>query len=127
MFNTHSKEIPKKVTIPVGQKIRQAREESWLDLEALAKAAHLKPYELSAYENGTKVLRVDELIYLAEALNKPLTYFFPDWIVQRHETPGITPNEFELLRLFGKLSAEDQVKIFAIIHAWQHLENLGLE
>ncbi len=127
MFNFHTEELPNKITRQVGQKIEQAREELSLDHKSLAEYAYMSVSTLLKDEQGTKTLTITDLIYLAGASKKPLTYFFPEEIVQRLDVPYLTPDEVTLLRLFRELSIGEKTRIFATIRAWLQTDHQGLE
>lgn len=127
MFSFQSEDLPNRITLTVGQKIKQAREELGLNQKSLAEDAYINVSTLSKYEQGTKTLTITELIYLAGALRKPLTFFFPEEIVQRLDAPYLTTAEVELLRLFRELSAGEQTRIFATIRSWLQIYDQGIE
>jgi transcriptional regulator with XRE-family HTH domain len=114
-------DVPNKLTIAVGEKTRQARDEIGMDAAQLAEMAYLSRPQLSAYEMGAKTLLVSELVYLAVALNKPLGYFLPDRIREMLDPGYLSVEEPELLQLYKKLEESDREKVFAQLRAWIRL------
>jgi transcriptional regulator with XRE-family HTH domain len=62
----------------IGRKIQRAREEAGLSQEMLASRLGLTQAALSNYELGKRGLHVANLQRIAEALDRPLSYFIEE-------------------------------------------------
>ena len=107
--------VPNKLTEGMGELIQRARLEADLGVEDLAAAVYFQPAEISAIERGQKEVSASELIYLAGALDKPITYFFPSWILHRVNPDYMTTEELELLMLMRKLDHNERRNLLAQI------------
>jgi len=59
----------------IGARIRKAREDAHLSQGDLAKALDLSQAAISTIENGTRPLRVDELVILSQVIGRDVDYF----------------------------------------------------
>jgi len=110
--------VPNKFTIGMGSLIRNARQEAGLTQEQLASNAYIPQSTLSKMENGKVEASSSELIYLSNALDKPINYFFPKQLLRQlnwenNQDPAIN----ELLLLGGQLKEDDLQKVIAQIRA----------
>lgn len=70
--------LPNSFTIKMGKLIHEARSEMNMSQADLAEKAHLKQSSISRIEAGTRAISAEEILYLSDALNKPVEYFFGD-------------------------------------------------
>lgn len=94
---------PNKFTIQMGELIRAAREEEDLSQAELARKIYRRQATISSLENGKSEVGSVTLTLLAAALNKPITYFFPDWTLRRLVPEQLNPEEQELLTHFQRI------------------------
>lgn len=109
---------PNKYTIAMGELIRKAREEAGLSQEQLAEKIYRRRLAVSEMENGKVEISAWTLPLLAYALNKPIGYFFPPYVLREIKQGDLLPLEEELLIHFRKIWDEhlqkvavDQVKV----------------
>jgi len=72
------KSAPNSFTIEMGKKVRQARKEAGLKQGELARMVGRRQATISDIEHGKKEMGLSTLVLIAAALEKPITYFFPD-------------------------------------------------
>jgi len=107
MLSIFDKEpIPNKFTIQMGEKIRNAREEAGLSQADLAKKIFRRRATVSDIENGKSELGTITLSRLSYALEKPVSYFFPDFAVREPKQDEISASGKELLLFFELLNDE---------------------
>ena len=94
---------PNKFTIQMGELIRAAREEESLSQAELARQIYRRQATISSLENGKSEASSGTLTLLAAALNKPITYFFPDWTLRRLVPEELNTEERELLTHFKRI------------------------
>ena len=109
--------IPNKFTIGMGELIQKARIETKLSVSDLADGIYTNKKTVEAFEKGEKEVSSSELTYLAAVLDKPLTYFFPEYLLQYLNPSYMTVEELEILRLVKRLSGDDRRKLVAQIRA----------
>jgi transcriptional regulator with XRE-family HTH domain len=102
---------PNKHTIAMGELIRKAREEAGLSQEQLAKDIYRRRLAVSEMENGKVEISAWTLPLLAAALNKPITYFFPSYILNQITPEKLSPIEQEILIHFRNSWDENIQKI----------------
>ena len=109
---------PNKFTVGMGELIRKAREEVGLTQAKLAERIFRRRATVSDMETGKVEVSTGTLALLASALDKPITYFFPTFILKELEPEKLSPLELELLFHFQKIwdeylqkAAVDQVRI----------------
>lgn len=77
----------------VGRKIRATRKSIGMTERQLAQLTGLSQQQVSHYETGKATIMADVLVYIAAALNAPISKLLPD----RHERPendvGDKPSE----------------------------------
>lgn len=61
----------------IGEKIRQARKEKGWSQSQLAEAVYKSQNNISDYERGRLEISVVDLMFIALALEKPITFFVP--------------------------------------------------
>lgn len=64
----------------IGRLIKQARKEIRVSQAMLAQRTNLRRASISEIENGRKHIDVSTLLLLAEALERPLAYFLPEYV-----------------------------------------------
>jgi transcriptional regulator with XRE-family HTH domain len=102
--------LPNKLTIGMGELVRQAREEAGLSQTELAKRIYRRQAALSDIEHGKMRIDAETLVYLAYALNKPVHYFFPDQLTPKLDE-DLSAMEAELLTQARRLPPEDLHKL----------------
>ena len=85
----------------LGNRLRVAREACGLSQGDVASALGLSQSAYSHFERGTRVLGLEYLDALSEILQRPPTY-----CLGMSSTPGLTPEEDELLSYFRQLPDE---------------------
>ncbi|MHA1280352.1 MAG: helix-turn-helix transcriptional regulator [Candidatus Helarchaeota archaeon] len=108
MFSVFDQEpIPNKFTVGMGEKIRLAREEAGLSQKELAKKIFRRRATVSDIENGKSELGTIILSRISAILEKPISYFFPDFAIREINPNEITPIEKELLLIYDLLYDEN--------------------
>jgi transcriptional regulator with XRE-family HTH domain len=102
--------VPNKLTLAMGELIRQAREEIGMSQADLAKRIYRNQAALSQIENGKMRIDAETLLHLAVALDKPIREFFPDRLMPRFEGE-LTVLEAELLKYAHQLELYDLQKL----------------
>jgi transcriptional regulator with XRE-family HTH domain len=98
-------ERPNKFTLAMGKLIKQAREEKEMSQEELAAKIYRSRPAVSEMENGKMEPDASTLVYLSNALDRPLLYFFP-WFARRDTVDeGLSPEAQEVLRVFNRLDS----------------------
>lgn len=95
----------------MGELIKKAREEAGISQEELAKQIYRKRLAVSEMENGKVEINAWVLPHLANALNKPIAYFFPSWLTRELKQEDITTLEQELLIHFRNIWDENLQKV----------------
>ena len=109
--------LPNRLTVGMGKLIRQAREDAGLSQAELARKIYRRQASLSNIENGLMEASASTLVYLSGALDKPITYFFPKFILRDLEPEPRSPELIELLLQATRLSREDVRAMAAQIRA----------
>lgn len=87
--------------MPIGNRLKQAREQLGWKLEQVSERTGIGVSSLSEFENGRREPRVNQLRQLASAYRKPISYFFdeapvePELILWRERPPEKTAAEIE--------------------------------
>ena len=105
--------LPNKFTMALGKLINQARVAENMSQADLAEAAFLKQSSVSRIEVGTRAVSAEELVYLSEALNKPISYFFPKEFTGELSETELSILEKELLIQARKLNHDDLERVIA--------------
>lgn len=106
-------QLPNRFTIAMGELVRQARAESKMSQAELAEKAYLNQAAISLIEKGKREVSVSEVVYLSYALNKPITYFFHDWIGEEINVNSLTNMEKELILHSKRLNIDDLKRLIA--------------
>jgi transcriptional regulator with XRE-family HTH domain len=125
-FNPEEDEVPNRLTIGMGKLVRQAREQASMSQAELARRIYRRQASLSNIENGKMNIDASTLLYLAGALLKPITYFFPKSLLGHLEPEPETPEEKELLIQAKRLSNEDLTGIIAQVSALADVQDARL-
>ena len=89
-----------------------------LTQKELSLSAYIPQSTLSKMENGKIEHSASEIVYLANALNKPITYFFPNQIVRHLKIEDMEDDLLNDLMMLGrKLDDSELRKIIAQIRA----------
>lgn len=97
---------PNEFTRGLGELLRQAREEKGLSQRDLANRISGRQATISALENGKTEPSASLLVLLAQVLEKPVTYFFPEPWGPRVARGDLTYEEQALLLEFRRVQAE---------------------
>lgn len=84
----------------VGQRITKARKHADLTIKKLAEITGLNPSRISNWEQGTRLIQLEEAMQLAETLKVPTTYL----LCLSDETTNITNPNDTLLKIIKKLA-----------------------
>lgn len=103
--------LPSAFTLAVGARIREAREERGFTQRELADRITRRQATISDFERGQMQPDATTLVILAEVLQKPLTYFFPEPWGQRVSRGDLTYNEQALLLEFRRLHNDEYRKL----------------
>lgn len=96
----------------IGEKIKAAREERGMPQEELAKAVYKNRVTISDYERGRTEISAYDLMRIAQALGKPLMYFFPPLKgIREIQANELTDRERELLQFFRQIQNEEGEKL----------------
>ncbi len=102
-FEAHGS-LPNRLSVGIGEKIRQAREHAKMSQDEVARAIYRHRPALSDMERGKMYPDIETLIYLSGVLGKPLLYFLPDFAYPSAQTESdLTEAEQTLLLQFNKL------------------------
>ncbi len=96
----------------VGHRIKAARDARNLSQEDLAELVSLSPTHISVLERGTKTMRLDKFIAIANALEVSADFLLVD--VVDYSTIGATN---ELLEKLNKLKPEERRRILRVLQA----------
>jgi transcriptional regulator with XRE-family HTH domain len=89
----------------IGEKIRQARKEKDWTQSQLAEAVDKSQNNISDYERGRLEISAVDLMFIALALEKPITYFVPPRV--RGASPDdLTDKEKELIHYASEMPDE---------------------
>ena len=102
-----------KFTIAMGKKIRLAREEYGLSQADLAEKIFRRRATVSEIETGKSELGTITLSRISYVLEKPITYFFPDFAIRKMNREELSSIAQELLLIFESLD-DDALKSLAI-------------
>jgi len=105
--------LPNSFTVKLGELIRDARVEAHLSQAELALRVYLRQSSISNIEKGLRAVSAEELLYLIFALNKPVTYFFPEQVTQDLAESDLTILEKELLIQARRLNRDDLRRVIA--------------
>src|ERR687886_145248 len=88
----------------IREKIREAREESGMTQADLGEAISKSSVAISDLERGRTEVNAVDLMGIAVALKKPITFFYPNFIVVRGaKSDELTDKEKELINFFREI------------------------
>ncbi len=105
-MNPETGKTPNKHTEYMGKMIRQARENLGMSQEELGEIIYRKRLAVSEMENGKVEISAWVLPLLANALKKPLSYFFPPFLITDIPVNSLDENEHELIKHFREIYDE---------------------
>lgn len=70
------------IDIAIGQRVRLARRDAGLSQEALADKLGLTFQQVQKYEKGANRIACSRMVQIAQALGRPVAYFFQDAIAE---------------------------------------------
>ena len=118
LFGEEKEPVPNKLTLQMGELVRQAREDAGLSQTELARKIYRRRATVSDIENGKSEMTISTLTLIAASLDKPISYFLPWFVYDNIKAEDLDPAEHELLlhfRLIGskhlKQLAIKQVKL----------------
>lgn len=105
----------------IGKRLRSARTERGLTLAELAGQTRISLAQIGSYERGDRQIGIEELLILAKALDKPVTWFLgiPD---------ELTADERDLLALYRASDAKTRKMAKIVLgYAAAQLEQINHE
>jgi transcriptional regulator with XRE-family HTH domain len=112
---------PNDFTRDMGELVKRARIEAGISQDELAKRILTRQATVSDWENGKVEVSSNDLIYLSHALGKPITYFFPEWSLNKLNFETMSLDIQNLLLYAQKLSKEDLRKLLVQVKALAEL------
>ncbi len=103
--------MPNRLSIAMGERIKEAREERGLSQTQLAEAIFKRRPSISEMENGRMYPDIQSLLLMSRYLKKPLSYFIPSFIRVFKAEEALTPEEEELLLHFRRIRQRDQQRL----------------
>lgn len=97
---------PNKFTVAMGRLIQAAREEAGLSQAELAEKVYRRRATISDIETGKADVDTTLLSLLAMVLDKPISYFFPEFAIRQFKKEKLSVLEIELLRQFNLIDDE---------------------
>ena len=105
-------DLPNRHTIAMGKLIRKAREEAGLTQEQLAEKTYRRKLAMHQMEAGKVEVNAWTVTYLAIALNKPITYFYPkEYLHYDPKQEDLTDLEKEMIIHYKDLQSDRSRKI----------------
>ena len=117
MFPSIKSSFPNKFTIALGELIKKARLSANLSQKELADRAYFTQAAVSQIETGKRAVSAEEIVYLSNALNKPIVYFFSMEFINPVNNNDLSVLEQELLKVSRNLDQKDLIKIIAQMKA----------
>lgn len=121
-FLGKNSELPNKFTVAMGALIRKARQEENITQSELAEKTYFRQAAISDIENGKREATSSELLYFSVALNKPITYFFPEIFINEPDYEHLTLLEKELIIHARHLQIDDLRRVIAQVKALVDLD-----
>jgi transcriptional regulator with XRE-family HTH domain len=114
----------------ISERIREARRERSKSQQDLAHFLYKTGKVISDIERGRVHVDLFDLSLIAEALDKPISYFFPPFLTEGSEQ-DLSPDERELLLFYRKIwddklriAALEQMRGIAKIDIQAHLDQI---
>jgi len=100
----------------ISERIKKAREEMGMSQEELAKAIYKNRVTISDYERGRTAISASDLQHIAHTLQRPVTFFYPDFVkIRGAKMEELDEREKELIQVFRRIGNEE-AEILAIQH-----------
>ncbi len=113
---------PNQVDAYVGNRVRLRRKILGLSQEKLGEALGITFQQVQKYEKGINRIGAGRLLDIAECLNVPISFFFPESDVdlllldRSTKTIGAAPDMMELVQLFAEITDPDlRKKIVSLV------------
>ena len=113
---------PNQVDAYVGNRVRLRRKILGLSQEKLGEALGITFQQVQKYEKGINRIGAGRLLDIAECLNVPISFFFPESEVdlllldRSTKTIGAAPDMMELVQLFAEITDPDlRKKIVSLV------------
>ncbi len=114
----------------ISERIREARNERSMSQQDLGRFLYKTGKVVSDIERGRVHVDLFDLSLIAEALDKPISYFFPPFLTEGSEQ-DLSPDERELLLFYRKIwddklriAALEQMRGIAKIDIQAHLDQI---
>jgi len=114
LFGEEKEPVPNKLTIQMGELVRQAREDSGMSQTKLAAKVYRRRETISNIETGKSEVTISTLTLIAAALDKPISYFLPWFVYDNIKSEDLQPLEYELILHFSRIGS-------------RHLKRLAVE
>lgn len=115
----------KKERVLTGKLIKKFRQQKGLSQMALAELLGISYQQVQKYESGKSSITIERLLEIAEALDIPLSRFFPSEkeLLSEEESPygELTEEEKRLIELFRKI--KDRNTRRAILKILEEMED----
>lgn len=105
------------LSLDIGKRIRQARIDVGMTQAELASQINRRQASVSAMENGKMEISAGSLARMAIAFEKPVSYFFPNWLTEMLKPDDLSADEAVLLTLAQQLTAEDLQRFIIQVRA----------
>ena len=113
MPRSETGDLPNRHTMKMGELIRKAREEAGMTQEELAKKTYRKKLAVHQMESGKVEINAWTIVYLSDALKKPITYFYPEWDTEYDpKEDELSDLEKELILNFRYLESDGLKRLF---------------
>ena len=113
--------MPNWVDAYVGSRVRIRRRQLGLSQEKLGKAIGISFQQVQKYEKGVNRIGASRLLDIAECLDVPISFFFPESEAGSSSLDstaqlGVTPEAMEFVQLFAKITDPDlRKKIVSLV------------
>lgn len=97
----------------IRERIKEAREERGMSQDDLAKPLYKTRVAVSDLERGRVQAAAADLVLIAFAVEKPITYFFPPQL-SGPQAADLSPREKELVMFFRRLVGFDDLEAAAV-------------
>ncbi len=120
--------MPTHVDVYIGRKIREARlltkspQSDLMTQTELGEVVGVSFQQIQKYENGTNRISGSRLWQIAEALNRPINFFFED-VAEKKKEPSISDNAIITAKMFHELPDGDVKKqVYKLIKSFHSLK-----
>ena len=105
LFGEEKEPVPNKLTIQMGELVRQAREDTGMSQAELARRIYRRRATISDIENGKSEVTISTLTLIAATLDKPISYFLPWFVYDNIKAEDLTSSEHELVLHFRRIGS----------------------